>query len=70
MSLAIPERRAMRAGVHHPYYRITRSTVPGYWVGTCKVCSPPRPTKNRPSVGQAEQSVREHLKDVHGIEER
>lgn len=57
----------MNSGVHHPHYRVTRSAIPGFWTGTCKVCEPARPIKSHPSASQAEASVREHLADDHAI---
>lgn len=39
----------------------------GRHYGTCSHCT--KSVKLRPSPGQAEQSVREHLRDVHKIKE-
>ena len=44
-------------------YSLTKAR--GRWAGTCYRCG--HSTKDRPSPGQAEESVRGHLADVHHL---
>jgi hypothetical protein len=57
------------SGVHHPNYRITRATQPGFWTATCKECPPGKKpySKTKGYPGHAESAVIEHLRDAHNI---